>query len=224
MSFRNAENCLERSISSVLNQTYKNLEIFLTDDSSQDNTLKLLREFAKFDKRIILINNKKHEGLTKSLNIMLKKSTGDIIARQDADDVSDLSRLSKQIEYLFTNNLDACFTRAISIQNKKLLHKTSHYLPKKLIVKYKNPFIHGTLMMKKKIFQALNFYNERFFFSQDYKLMYDFLSKNYKVKILNEPLYYLNTVDNISSNYRSEQKYFADCVRKNIEPNKFLIS
>ena len=51
-------------------------------------------------------------GLTKTLNKLIKESTGDFIARHDSDDVSHKLRLEKQYSYLMSKELDACTTRA----------------------------------------------------------------------------------------------------------------
>jgi hypothetical protein len=50
--------------------------------------------------------------------------------------------------------------------------------------------------------------------------MSDLISGNYNVKILKDPLYLLNQTNNISNINKFEQKYYADCVRKNLIPNK----
>ena len=61
-------------------------------------------------------------------------------------------------------------------------------------------------------------YDEKFKYSQDYKLMSDLIDAKYKIKIINKPLYKLNTINNISSINKTEQKYYSDCVRKKVEP------
>ena len=63
-----------------------------------------------------------------------------------------------------------------------------------------------------------NLYDESFIYAQDYKLMSDLLKRNYKISIIKEPLYHLNTKNNISTIYSKEQKYYANCVRNNIIP------
>ena len=62
-------------------------------------------------------------------------------------------------------------------------------------------------------------YDEDFYFAQDYKLFSDLLSQNYLIGAINKVLYKLNMRNNISSNMKKEQKYYADCVRKNLKPN-----
>lgn len=73
-------------------------------------------------------------------------------------------------------------------------------------------------MIKKTSILEVGKYNEKFYYSQDYKLMYDLIEKGYKVKIIKKPLYILNMEGNISIEKKDEQKYYAECVRRNTEP------
>jgi len=86
-------------------------------------------------------------------------------------------------------------------------------------MKIKNPYIHGTLLIKKSILEKVGNYDEDFYYSQDYKLMNDLLVNKFRVRILKQPLYYLNMKGNISVNNKIEQQYYADCVRNNQIPN-----
>ena len=85
-------------------------------------------------------------------------------------------------------------------------------------IKLKNPFVHGTLLIRKKVLLDLGGYDERFYFAQDYKLMKDLLKNNYKIGFIKEPLYLLNQENNISQIHRDEQHYYAECVKKNKVP------
>ena len=73
-------------------------------------------------------------------------------------------------------------------------------------------------MIKSNVLKSLGSYDENFYYSQDYKLMKDFIKNGYKIKILKRVLYQLNMEKNISEIYKKEQEYFASCVRKNINP------
>ena len=103
-------------------------------------------------------------------------------------------------------------------QELKTIPGLSRLLPIRFVLKYKNPFIHGSLLLNKETLFNSNGYDERFFYAQDYKLMSDLLKRNYKISIIKEPLYHLNTKNNISTIHRKEQKYYANCVRNNIIP------
>ena len=213
LSTYNSEETIEKSLVSLLNQTYKNLEILISDDGSIDKTEEICKKFQLNDERILLFSNKKNIGLTKSLNSLAQKASGSLIARQDADDISLPERIEKQVQFMNRKKLDAVTTRSLVMQNNKKRPGISFYIPDKLLINKKNPFIHGTLIIKKNVFKEIGYYDERFYFAQDCKLFHDLLNKGYKVKTLNEALYILNTENNISSENLDRQNYYADCVR-----------
>ena len=97
----NCKEYIRDSVQSILQQTYKNFELIIVDDGSEDGTLDILNNFK--DKRIRLYKNKYNRGLIYSLNKALNKSKGQFIARMDADDICELNRLQKQINYLDNN-------------------------------------------------------------------------------------------------------------------------
>ena len=76
LSTYNSEETIEESLFSILNQTYKNLEILIVDDGSTDNTEEICKKFQLNDERILLFSNKKNIGLTKSLNSLAQKASG----------------------------------------------------------------------------------------------------------------------------------------------------
>lgn len=96
----NEENLLNNSIESILNQSYKEFEFISIDDGSTDNSLEIIKEYAKRDKRIKVIKNPLNIGLTKSLNKGIRIAQGEFIARQDAHDFSLPHRLEKQLKFL----------------------------------------------------------------------------------------------------------------------------
>ena len=213
LSAYNSEKTLGESIDSLLNQTYKNLEILISDDGSTDSTKEICKKFQLKDERILFSSNKKNIGLTKSLNNLAQKASGSLIARHDADDISLPYRIEEQIQFMKKKKLDAVTTRSLVKQNNKKRPGISFYIPDKLLINRKNPFIHGTLIIKKNVFQEIGYYDERFYFAQDYKLFYDLINNGYKVRTLNKALYILNTENNISSENLERQNYYADCVR-----------
>lgn len=220
LSVFNDEANISESINSILNQTYQNFELLIADDGSTDNTQKIVESFLKNDKRIKFFKNKNNQGLTKTLNFLSKQSTSKFLARQDSDDYSLESRLEKQLQFLYSKNLDATTSKSIDKSNFKVIHKLSNRLPSRAVIKIKNPFVHGSLLIKRDVFEILGGYNENFYYSQDYKLFTDLINKRYKIKIQDEILYLLNTKNNISTLFKKEQKYYADCARRNILPNK----
>ena len=217
MSVHNNEATVNTAIESILDQSYKNIELIITDDCSSDNSLSIIKKYID-KKNVKLIENSENKGLTKSLNSMIKVAQGKFIARQDADDISLFNRIQVQVDLINKFNLDFVSSRAISLQTKKYIPNISFNLPYKFLIRYKNPFIHGTLIIKKNVLLELGNYDERFKYAQDYKLMIDALDKQYKYKVLRKPYYLLNTRNNISNLFRDEQKYFADCARNRLNP------
>lgn len=220
MSTYNSEETVSKSIDSMLNQTYENIEILIVDDCSNDNTYKICENYSRTNENIFIYRNNKNIGLTKSLNKLLNHSKGTYIARQDADDTSMPERIQKQFEFINSNKLDGCSARSNIIGHRRVIPGLSYFFPIKLIMKYKNPFIHGTLFIKKSVLSNLGGYDERFIYSQDYKLMSDILQNGYRVSIIKTPLYNLNFSNNISTKFKKEQKYYANCVKRKIDPIK----
>lgn len=217
MSVHNAEDSISNSVKSILTQTYENFNFLVIDDFSTDNTLKILKDISKTDERLNIYTNNENMGLTKSLNKLIKFSTGKYIARQDADDLSYKTRLEEQVNFLNESNFHACTTRALSLQNKnKKIPGLSYYLPSKISIRYKNPFIHGSLMIRRDVLSEVGCYDESFKYAQDYKLYIDLLNNGFKIKNLNKTLYLLNTKNNISEINKKEQKNFFDLAKKNL--------
>lgn len=214
MATHNDESTISDSIESILKQTYQNIEFLIIDDYSTDETLKILKNFESKTKNIKIFENPKNVGLTKSLNILIRNASGDLIARQDADDISFSNRLFKQVHELIQNQLDFCTTRAIRSDSQKNIPGLSFFLPNKILMNYKNPFIHGTLLIKKEIFEKYGMYDESFYFAQDYELMKRLLHYKCNYKVLKDPEYLLNMTNNISNNFSKEQKRFSDLVKK----------
>lgn len=81
----NTEKYLKKCVNTIVNQTYKNLEIILVDDGSTDNSGKMCDELANTDNRIKVIH-KKNGGLSSARNEAMKVVSGDLIAFVDSDD------------------------------------------------------------------------------------------------------------------------------------------
>ena len=101
----NGEATLIDSIKSITSQTYKNLEILIIDDGSDDKTSEICKSLEKEDKRIKIYMNQDNIGLTKSLNILLEKSSGTFIARHDIDDLSSPERIETQLNFLLNKKV-----------------------------------------------------------------------------------------------------------------------
>jgi len=97
----NEERFIEVAIKSILNQTYRNFEFIILEDNSQDNTAKIIKKYAKIDKRIkTLFLKKKTPTIAIARNRAIKEAKGEFYAMADADDYSIPSRLKTQLEFM----------------------------------------------------------------------------------------------------------------------------
>lgn len=185
ISFFNNCDTLEKSLKSILNQSYKDFELIIISDGSNDGSNKIVKKFLIKKNNVLYFESKKNVGLTKMLNLGIKFSRGEYIARHDADDLSQSSRFKNQIDILKKKkNLDIIGSNAkYAYKNKTIsikMPEKDRYIKKKLI--FRNTIIHSTVMMRKKIFQNNLSYDEKFIRCQDYEL---WLRVKNKVKFYN---------------------------------------
>ncbi|NIJ45447.1 glycosyltransferase involved in cell wall biosynthesis [Wenyingzhuangia heitensis] len=105
----NSEKFITETIHSVLNQTYQNWELLITDDGSIDNSISIIQSFADKDDRIQLYTIK-NGGAAVARNHSIKLSNGDYIAFLDSDDVWSPQKLEKQIDFMEINNYPISYT------------------------------------------------------------------------------------------------------------------
>lgn len=101
----NVENYLQECLDSLLDQTYKNLEIILVDDASPDSCPQICDAFAKRDKRIEVIH-KKNGGAASARNVGLDCATGEFIAFVDSDDYVDEDYISRLLCFMKEDDAD----------------------------------------------------------------------------------------------------------------------
>ncbi len=190
MPYHSKKDYLENSLNSVLNQSYKNLEIILINDEENLQTKEFLELISKKDSRIRLIHNNKNLGAGESRNKAIEISNGEYIAFCDCDDLWKNSKLEKQLIFMKNSNLDFSFT-AYEIINEKG-HVVSQRKAKKMI-KFKSLLKScdiglSTVMIKKKIFdlKELRFANLKT--KEDFVLWLKIAKSGTKLFGLNENL------------------------------------
>jgi glycosyltransferase involved in cell wall biosynthesis len=98
----NAERYVEQTLGSILGQTFQDFEFIAIDDGSSDNSLKILKDYARRDCRVRLIS-RPNKGIVTTLNEGLSLAGGKYVARIDADDTCDKRRLAIQVERMDAN-------------------------------------------------------------------------------------------------------------------------
>jgi hypothetical protein len=107
----NAEKTIEKSIRSVLAQSYRELEMIVSDDGSSDSTPDIVERLAKEDSRVKLVRMEKNAGCYPARNAALRSSQGKYIAIQDSDDISLATRIETQLVPLFLGKAEFTLTR-----------------------------------------------------------------------------------------------------------------
>ena len=161
MALYNVEEYLEKSVNSILNQTYKNIEIIMCDDCSKDGTLKLAKKLAKQDSRIKVLENKENLKSGKTRNRCIEEATGKYIAIQDADDYSDLTRIEKQVKFLEENKEYDFVSSGIYRFDENGIWGEYHSWNEKPENKdflWGLPFVHPATMFTKKCLDKVNNY------------------------------------------------------------------
>jgi teichuronic acid biosynthesis glycosyltransferase TuaG len=129
----NSSKYIIETIDSVIHQTFKDFEIIIVDDSSTDNTVELIKEF-KFE-NIKLYTLKKNSGASVARNFALSKARGRFIAFLDSDDIWNLQKLEKQINFMISNNYGFTYTSINIInENNQIIKKNRKTVN---VVKYK---------------------------------------------------------------------------------------
>lgn len=173
--YNEPEDWIKSSISSILDQTFKDFEfIIINDNPSKKLNSRILNYYKSVDSRIIVITNKKNIGLTKSLNKGIKRSSRKYIARMDADDISLKNRFESQFNFLENNSeYILCGSSLISFNNKTSRKITlpceDRDIKTKLLLA--NCIAHPSVMLKSYVFKKHNIlYDENIKKSQDYNL------------------------------------------------------
>jgi len=145
LPIHNCEKFLQDCLKSLVSQNYRQIEVIAIDDKSKDQSLKILKSFAKKYKKVRVYRNIKRYGIVMTLNRLLRKAKGYYIAFMDGADISSKQRIKKQIEFLLGNQGVVAVGAQVRFINEKgrLVGKSD--FPKENQFVYKSP-LHGISM------------------------------------------------------------------------------
>ena len=127
----NSSKYLSECINSVVNQTYKNIEIIVVDDNSNDSSLSIINSYK--DKRIKVIKLKKNMGVSIARNKGVIKASGDYICFIDSDDYWYKDKLEKQVKFMENNNYIFTYGSYGYLRNNVVVHRAK--VPRKITYK-----------------------------------------------------------------------------------------
>jgi teichuronic acid biosynthesis glycosyltransferase TuaG len=210
-------NCsyINQAIQSVLNQTYKNIEIIVVDDGSTLFTEKL----DPYCKEIKYIR-KENGGTATALNLGIRTATGEYFAWLSSDDWFLPEKISKQMNFMLNNKVEASFTNYdyIDKDNNILLPFIGKRFSsvKEIYLEFLNvnPVNGCTVIMKKEIFDHIGYFNSDLRFTHDYDMWFRLLLNGYQMHYLDESL------TRFRSHKKSSTQKFQPQIKKEINAVK----
>lgn len=201
----NVEQYLSKCLDSVVNQTYKNLEVILVDDGSTDNSGKICDEFALKDNRIIVIH-KSNGGLSSARNEGLKFAKGQYVGFVDSDDYIEIGMYEKLLEVSLKYGSDVVCSNYYRVTNNKIYYKKI-LKGKNILAEISNnkglemgfdnlPFHACDKLFERSLFNNLSFPEGQLF--EDISTISKIFMEAKKIVIYDKPLYYYNMM-NLSS-------------------------
>ena len=224
MNCHNGEKFLEKSLKSIINQTYKNWELIFWDNNSYDNSRKIFKKFI--DKRFHYYKSKKLLNLYHAKKLAIKYAKGEFISFLDVDDLWIKKKLEYQVKF-FLKNKDCQILYSnfyIKDENKKKIYKqykegtlAKGFITKELLKNYKVGIL--TVMFSKKILKYVNF-------KSIYNIIGDFdfiirASLKFKIGCIQKPLAYYRVHGQNFSNKKIN--LHVDELKNWISQNKKLV-
>ena len=212
MANYNNSQTIRRSIQSVLNQNYKNIELIIVDDLSTDDSVKIIQKMAKKDKRIKPIYLKNNVGAYKARNIALEQSSGFFISMLDPDDFYLSNKITIDIyNYFNYDNCELFFSNMYRTQHTRYKSLADNYVLSKIederkphLIKTRNTlFIYGhdapfdyklrfglpTIFADKDFFNKYGPWNETYRYGMDLELVQRYVLKKYNKFINHQELW-----------------------------------
>jgi glycosyltransferase involved in cell wall biosynthesis len=171
---------LANAVESIIAQDFEDWEMIIANDGSKDSTLEAAHAMAKLDKRIRVIDLP-HQGLGGVINSAAAEARGEYLARMDGDDMSVVYRFSVQNEILDKNPEIGITGSGMWVINTdghiimEIVRPSEHDDIIRFAIQFGSPFVHGTVMMRRKIFEEVGRYRPGFA-TEDFDLWFRMLS------------------------------------------------
>lgn len=221
----NAEKHLGECIESIINQSYENLEIILINDGSPDNSIEVLREYEKKDKRIIVVD-KENEGVAKTRNRGIDLATGKYLVFSDSDDLYDTAFIEKAVNMLENGQaeyLSCAFETFNENGSLKIVDYLSEYDDTIYIKDYLDVMARyqagaywganwGKLFISSIIKKNKIYYESDVKFAEDFRFNIEYLKHVNTVCLIHEPVYYyrVDTQNSLSKGNKDLFRYWRE--------------
>ena len=218
----NTSKYLPRCLDSLINQTYKNIEIIVINDGSTDNSLEILESYASKDKRIKLINSE-NKGVSNARNLGLEKAKGELIGFVDSDDKIELDMYEMLISNMIKYNtaISACDIYKVknSVKARNDDRKVKLYSKNESLLDFltTNSLLRITVnkIYKRELLSDIRF-NTNLANSEDRLFLYEIYKKEPEIVKENIPKYYYYFNPNSASNMAFKESHKGIITSANI--------
>lgn len=152
----NCQRFIRQALDSLIDQTYKNLEIIVVDDHSSDKSWEIIKEYADKDKRIKPFRNKQNMRQAMTRNFAISQTKGEYLAQLDGDDIRTLSSIEKQVSYLASHPDVVAVGGGAEICDENMNHLNYRTYPtedkeiRRKFLRY-SPFCQSSLVIRKSV-------------------------------------------------------------------------
>lgn len=215
----NRSDMISKTIESCLNQTHKNIELIIVDDCSSDNSVEIIKQYAKEDSRIKFIQNSQNKKLPATLNVGFANAVGEYFTWISDDNLFAFNALEVMLDAIESNKFDdkskdigLVYANYVTIndEGKEIAHiyqESPEYLPIR-------DCVGACFLYRASVAKEVGEYNEKLFLIEDYEF---FLRMGLKTKLLQIPdfLYYYRVHQGALTQSRAlEIKYVKQKLKK----------
>ena len=222
-TFNQPKEMLELTLNSIVNQTYQNWELIITDDSSSEDTKGVIDSFCSTERRARVIRKPQRMRLVGAMNIGIKECKGDYIAILDADDIALPERFDKQLTYFGAHPECDILGGAMNIINDKSEITSVRYYPEKglkllLWMIFRDPVGHPAVMFRRKVFDKGFYYDESMNSGcEDTEFWFRLRNNGFRIMNIQEPIVNYRVAEDMASkrekdnitNYNARKKNFS---------------
>lgn len=220
----NSEKFIIETLDSIKDQTYKNIELIISDDNSKDDTVNLVNKWLEKNNtsfiKTYLVKSPKNTGISPNINRGLKQCSGEFVKIIAADDILMSHCIEKNLDYCTRNNLKIIFSKVIEFKvvdnkkeflNTKCHKKIFELTPKKQLKKLmaSNKIYAPTAFYSMSVFNTIGLFDEIYPFLDDLPFYIKLITKGYKLNFLDIDTVYYRKSENSVQNLNS--KFFHDC-------------
>ncbi len=197
----NGERWLKESLESIINQTYKDWELIIVDDCSDDNTLIIAKHYQNIYEKVKVIHNSENKQLPASLNIGFRKTLGEYLTWTSDDNMYEPTAIEEMVCYLDENpdKMMVCTAMKDIDEDGNIVAERREYSDELM---YYNDYVGASFMYRRKILDEVGEYDETLFCVEDYEYWFRILNKYKTIGRIDKVLY----IDRLHGQSLSTQK------------------